>query len=184
MSESPTGSRRRRMDVRHRATGGSMRTKPSSEPSRVQSATTGRNVRRTLTACAGRDFPQSRASFVGQTVRLRSAYDGHVDRRGAHGAALTIWGTYDQDRFAVTAGRDRRASLGSGGRIGGNRGRVEEWRHHAHGAGRQLREKACRGARHRARRRSTGDRRGAEGRAPDVAHSNRHRPGTRRRRRR
>ena len=46
-----------------------MRTKPRSEPSRVQSATTGRNVGRTLTACAGRDFPQSRASFGGQTVR-------------------------------------------------------------------------------------------------------------------
>jgi hypothetical protein len=33
-----------------------MRTKPSGDPRRVQSATTGRNVRRTPTARAGREF--------------------------------------------------------------------------------------------------------------------------------
>jgi hypothetical protein len=47
-----------------------MRTKPSSEARRVLSATTGRNVRSNLTACAGRDSPPSPASFVGQTTRL------------------------------------------------------------------------------------------------------------------
>jgi hypothetical protein len=46
-----------------------MRTKPSSEPSRVQSATTGRNVGEILTIRGGRDFPESRVSFGGQTAR-------------------------------------------------------------------------------------------------------------------